>query len=133
MKINTSELEGAALDWAVAQSVGNKNVYILDGGVVYDEFIEQHGDYFPADYSPSTDWSQLGPLLEQTHCYPNRYMDECSDVVESRRFFVVTEIVDTVSVSTNILAEGPTPLIAACRAIVASKLGDTVDVPEELV
>ena len=27
---------------------------------------------------------------------------------------------------------GPTPLIAVCRCYVASKLGDTVDVPEEL-
>lgn len=27
---------------------------------------------------------------------------------------------------------GPTPLIAACRAIVADKLGDEVDIPEEL-
>lgn len=27
---------------------------------------------------------------------------------------------------------GPTPLIAAMRCYVASKLGDTVDIPEEL-
>lgn len=30
-------------------------------------------------------------------------------------------------------AEGPTPLIAAMRCYVASKLGDEVDIPEELI
>jgi hypothetical protein len=30
-------------------------------------------------------------------------------------------------------AEGPTPLIAAMRCYVASKLGDTVEIPEELL
>jgi hypothetical protein len=29
-------------------------------------------------------------------------------------------------------ADGPTPLIAAMRCYVSSKLGDTVDIPEEL-
>jgi hypothetical protein len=32
----------------------------------------------------------------------------------------------------NIQTDGPTPLIAAMRCYVASKLGDEIDIPEEL-
>ncbi|MBD1555281.1 DUF2591 domain-containing protein, partial [Pseudomonas sp. C2L11] len=37
------------------------------------------------------------------------------------------------SACNGFIAEAETPLIAACRAIVASVLGDTVSVPRELL
>ena len=106
MKIKTSELSGAALDWAVAVSVGE--------GMSFARRVKING------YSPSTDWSQGGPLIEQNKvqispCLSGRWMAETMDVIR-----LCSGIV------------GRTPLIAACRAIVAAKLGDVVEVPDEL-
>lgn len=46
-KVNTNELIGAALDWAVAKCEGNAGDFGIDG------------------YSPSTDWAQGGPIVER--------------------------------------------------------------------
>lgn len=105
MKIKTSELSGAALDWAVAKCEGMKTwpkypAFMWDG------------------YAPSTDWSQAGPIIER-ECICLDYWNEDdpwkADMSGDNEQF------------------GDTPLTAAMRCYVASKLGDTVDVPDELV
>jgi len=98
VKIKTSELTGPALDWAVAKCVG------LPG--------DGHGDKF----SPSTDWSQGGPIIEQERIAVQ--FGPLWTAVHSKRL--------------GRFNYGPTPLIAAMRCLVASRLGDKVDVPEEL-
>lgn len=97
--MKTSELQGAALDWAVAKCEGHDMEYfqVIDA------------------YSPSTDWSQGGPIIERG-CITTQYMDR-----GYWRAYIGKPI-----------SYGPTPLIAAMRCYVASKLGDEVDVPEEL-
>jgi len=109
MNIKTSELTGAALDWAVAKCEGAINGDDLDIG-----FILEGG------YSPSTDWAQGGPLIEREG------MTIALDAFgwEARHYDGETE---------PWTMTGDTPLIAAMRCYVASKLGDTVDIPEELV
>jgi len=101
MKVKTSELSGAALNWAVGKCEGVVNGDALDIG-----FIKEGG------YTPSTDWSQGGPIIEREKIT----LDVFEDGV-----WVASEY-----------QEGPTPLVAAMRCYVASKLGDTVDIPEEL-
>lgn len=64
------------------------------------------------DYS--TDWSQGGPIIER----------EGIDTYQSGVW--VAEI------GGKHTTEGPTPLIAAMRCFVASRLGDEVNIPEEL-
>ena len=106
MLIKVNELTGAALDWAVAKCEGRKD---NDFGWWWD------------NYKPSTDWSQGGPIIER------------------ERIGVVTSP-DDANVWIGSLFEpdwkfnrtGPTPLIAAMRCYVASKLGDTIEIPEEL-
>lgn len=97
--MNTNELTGAALDWAVAKSQGNTGNFTIDG------------------YSPSTDWSQGGPIIERECITLRCYTDALWDASIGRLDYV---------------SDGPTPLIAAMRCYVASKLGDTVDLPEGL-
>ncbi len=75
------------------------------------EFIGEIDD--PHFYS--TDWSQGGPIIERegitlTH-QESRWGAQTDD---------------------DVFAYGPAPLIAAMRAYVASKLGDEVEIPEEL-
>ena len=107
MKIKTSELTGAALDWSVGYIMGEK-LRILDRQIVW-----------PEDYSPSTDWSQGGPIIEREKITLRVWDDE--DYVHA--------YIDT----GKDWSEGPTPLIAAMRCYVASKLGDEVEIPEELI
>lgn len=123
MKIKTANLTGAALDWLVAKCEGILHpwgyIRVQDGRTMWIT----PGDHETADawhqYSPSTDWAQGGPIIEReeisTVCYLQWVASYPADSTgEARGFY------------------GPTPLIAACRCYVASKLGDEVEIPEEL-
>lgn len=68
--------------------------------------------------TPSTDWAQGGPIIEREHI--------------GTYHFVLPEDGWAASVFDDPIYVGPTPLIAAMRCYVASKLGDEVEVPEEL-
>ena len=64
MKLKTSELTGAALDWAVAKCEGYVGVALQ----------ERTGTDW---YSPSTDWSQGGPIIEREKlCIGTRYTND---------------------------------------------------------
>ena len=112
MEIKTSELTGAALDWAVAKCEGAINGDDLDIG-----FILEGG------YSPSTDWSQGGPLIE---C---EGIDICTDTYGGWVATLITDWED----GTFVQGKGDTCLIAAMRCYVASKLGYEVEIPKELL
>lgn len=99
--MKTSELSGAALDWAVHQAW-------CEGAC--------HDEPFP---SYSTDWAQGGPLIEREGIMLVRHT--AIPVLNCGPYYWKANKTD-----------GPTPLIAAMRCYVASKLGDDVNVPEEL-
>lgn len=103
MKIKTSELTGPALDWAVAKCEGYIGISLQ----------ERTGTDW---YSPSTDWSQGGPIIERENIAIRPFKDGGEWLAKS-----ATKQCD-----------GQTPLIAAMRCYVASKLGDTVEIPHEL-
>lgn len=128
MRIKTSELIGAALDWAVLKANGQD----------FTGFDLRYIDVYPY----STEWAQGGSIIEREgigilfdsgsacrkpswfatpddQCKTSNYEGETFDPA-----FMVGEAVGTY---------GPTPLIAAMRCYVASKLGDAVDVPNELI
>lgn len=110
MKIETFNLTGAALDWAVAKCESK-----LPRS--YDDWKQAWPHY-------STDWSQGGPIIEReeidTYCYTSPKVSEAAGLW-------IAEITGT-----GFKGRGPTPLIAAMRCYVASKLGDEVEVPDEL-
>jgi hypothetical protein len=88
----------------------------LDWAVHYAIHGECEG-YSPHEYS--TDWAQGGPIIEREKLAIEPYQDGG---------WICTSPTDRWHGNKS----GPTPLIAAMRCYVASKLGDTVDVPEEL-
>jgi hypothetical protein len=108
MKVKTSELEGAALDWAVAKCE------VSDVGEIDD----------PHFYS--TDWAQGGPIIE-------REMIDIRHIRTLPKFFWEAYTPAPEHEDGEVCAEGHAPLIAAMRCYVASKLGGTVEIPEELV
>ena len=102
-----SELTGAALDWAVAKCE-DEEVYLVK------EQLETR--WTDNGWKPSTDWAQGGPIIEREElsrlrCYGTNQW-EC--------------------LNGEIVCEGATPLIAAMRCYVASKLGENIDIPDEL-
>lgn len=129
MRVKTSELTGSALDWAVAIANGY-NTYPMDSverGEIFHtepdkapfgEKIARHG------YKPSTDWSQGGQIIE----LKGITLDPQSPTGNGREWRAALEWVD----SPQAEEFGPTPLIAAMRCYVASKLGDEVEVPDDL-
>ena len=81
----------------------------------------KHGEYL---YRWSGSWAQGGPIIERekvnVYCYESLWWEaECwfYDGEKTRRYH----------------AKGSTPLIAAMRCYVASRLGDEVDIPDELI
>ena len=113
----TSELTGAALDWAVAKCEGSVN----NNGRVLSL----------TSWAPSTDWTQGGPIIERekfTLMYDNDWKYDPTDPEDNGERWMA----DNGDLYYNPCQYGATPLIAAMRFYVASKLGDEVDVPKEL-
>ena len=106
MKIKTSELTGRALDWAVVRANFEVN-------------FETVWNQCRVDCHYSWDWRQGGPIIEREEIYLNP--NNGNDLWYAEH---------TIQGSKGEF--GPTPLIAAMRCYVASKLGDEVEIPEEL-
>ena len=114
MKIKTSELIGMSLDWAVALA---NNMPVYPPEIFAELYLIGRGNY-------STDWAKGGPIIDQLkgtmwsinaswwgYRAPYKYANDKEGPT----------------------TEGPTLLIAAMRCYVASKLGEKVDIPDELV
>jgi hypothetical protein len=103
--MKTSELKDLALDWAVTKCEG------YDHKVTSSEW---------GMWGWATDWAQGGPIIEREGMSLDQFADypkwqaECNSNDYHNR------------------QHGPTPLIAAMRCYVASKLGDEVEIPKEL-
>ena len=123
--MKTSELTGAALDWAVAKCEG---IELIDGAynrLLVDGYMSE-GQSMLAPFHPSTDWAQGGPIIEREEIGLKRNAP-CS---RGREWEASPSI--TAKGAGGRFGYGPTPLTAAMRCYVASKLGDEVEVPEGL-
>lgn len=134
MLIKVSELEGAALDWAVAKCEKlpvRKDPMNIDGDYwIWSDMWPPVPGYARIGgknngYSPSTDWAQGGPIIERLNGLQVKSWLESK---QGNRCEVHIHNYECDSI-----AFGPTPLIAAMRCYVASKLGDEIDIPKELV
>lgn len=132
MRIKTSELTRHALNWAVAQAEGDKvfrprlgrpddwdrEAWLKDGSDdrwvvrIQNPELSWFVDWV---YNPSGNWMEGGPIIEREriNLWNEGYDWEASLYGEHSVW-------------------GETPLVAAMRCYVASKLGDEVDVPDEL-
>jgi hypothetical protein len=124
--MKTSELTGAALDWAVAKCEGfDPETLNTKTGVVYSL---RYGVY-----TPSTNWAQGGPIIEREHMSLGSTPDGlCSAYAPEGTRWIKYADKAVEYFQWTYKQQGPTRLIAAMRCYVVSKLGDDVDVPEEL-
>ena len=125
--MKTLELTGAALNWAVAKCEGITDWDSVDLVFRDDEFCW---------FEPSANWAQGGPIIERESIFVLREQSG----FKGRRLWAATSgqnkaiglNEDSIKLYRNKFYFGATPLIAAMRCYVASKLGDQVDVPDEL-
>ena len=133
--MKTSELTGVALDWAVCKAKGQ-----------YQCPVDEYTEVWMASRRYSTDWALGGPIIDRegiTTAF-------CSgDLGEPRSYWIASietqsweygygpyheqEDVKSLRICKPDVVKGPTPLIAAMRCYVASKLGDEVEIPQELL
>jgi hypothetical protein len=107
MPMKTSELTGDALDWAVAKCEGIN--YVKDDVRFRGAYARKY----------STDWAQGGPIIEREGI--SLFRHEAPPALNCGEYYWKANN-----------THGPTPLIAAMRCYVASKLGYEVELPEEL-
>lgn len=122
MKIKTSELSGAQLDYAVAKCEGIELIGRRYNRLLVDGHMSQ-GQEMMAPYKPSTDWAQGGPVIEQ---------EGISLYLDTNNLWQANIFDGNPAVFFGSGVEGSTPLIAAMRCYVASKLGDEIELPVEL-
>ena len=134
--MKTSELTGAALDWAVAKCEGYTDLHKIEARLPHEPQLammpprKAYGAVELWELGFSTDWSQGGPIIER----------EQLNVRYSDGQWVAEWWVDNSGMAKkpaqrfrhNRFVAGPTALIAAMRCFVASRLGDEVNIPEEL-
>ena len=116
--MKTAELSGVALDWAVAKCEGHEQT----APRVYQGFVIAPGANGTGEvFTPATNWAQGGPIIER----------EGLQLWKGRSWNAAYG--NSVNPSDDEIFSGPTPLIAAMRCYVASKLGDKVKIPAELL
>lgn len=121
-ELKTSELEGAALDWAVGRAAGvdfgpdslQSPREVIIGG--YQGRPRVH-------WSPRQYWAQLGPLLK-THCI---------SLLDAGAVGIGQNYAARASDSMGVYQHPTDPMLAACRAIACRHFGKTVGIPSYLL
>lgn len=122
--VKTSELIRTALDWAVAKA-SNTELWIASGNT-FPHLLRTRSTDSNRNYNPSIDWKLAGPIIEREFIatespravgwQASMWSDERNPITGHHRF-----------------GAGDTLIIAAMRCYVSHKLGDTVEIPEEVL
>ena len=116
MKIKTSELQGQAFDWVVTTLEKPEACkYGIEDWREQRKYTVVNGEYV---YRWHQSWAQGGPIIER---------EKIAAVYRAGEYWLSYTFDGA-----EFEGVGPTPLIAAMRCYVASKLGNEVEVPEDL-
>lgn len=121
MKVKTINLTGTALDWAVATCEGYF-ITIKPTEVVYvhPETGEWH---FNGNWEPSAKPMQGQPIIER---------EKISTTIDHSGVWIAFDEYNYAD-ERRFMQSGPTMLVAGLRCYVASKMGDEIEIPEELL
>ena len=118
MKIKVSEAVGPTLDWLVAKCEG-KNGVLHGSGIARCIVIAAASGVYKGTFKPTENWSQGGPIIE-------------SEGINLSAHYKIHTGEWQAWCERGPSAYGSTSLIAAMRCFVASRLGDEVEVPDDL-
>ena len=112
--IKVSEATPLQLNWLVAKCLGTSILRCGAGPSTYLAYTPKRSAY--KRWEPTRNWKQGGPIIElegiTLRCGLHGWDAELEEF--------------------DAISHGPTALIAAMRCYVSSKLGDEVEIPEEL-
>lgn len=118
--VQVKDATGSVLDWMAAKACYPDEEINLSLGFPYLQF---------GRFNPTSDWRQGGPIIDREKIdlftekgTPESWMSSIARYQNGERL-----------VGWRIHMYGPTPLIAVMRCYVASKLGEVVKVPQELL
>ena len=114
MKIQTAKLTVCQINYLVAGLEEQAIWWNADEEVYEYRDREEDGD---RTWSPATDWALGGPIIEREKIRVGPY--GAADL--------------WIAGNAKAADLGPTPLIAATRCFVASRLGDEVEIPEDIL
>lgn len=123
MKVKTDTLVGIVLNYAVAICKGHDPICGVNGNHLYNE-------HDTVDFDYSTNWLLAGQIIESERITIN----------PGRRGVLINGVFTSPDGWTawkedieDFEFEGETPLIAAMRCYVSSKMGEEVEIPDELI
>ncbi len=129
MKVKVCEASGPALDWMVAKCEGHSPVFNMEShGFIWRGWYERTpkpDQRYRRLQAYSTDWALGGPIIEREEICLKRQLP-CS-IGYNWNAWIWTK--QRAKGGSSAGGSGPTPLIAAMRCYVASKLGDEVEGP----
>jgi len=117
--VQVETLSGRALDWATGEAERRQIMISSRGEILHAD--RALGDY--DEWAPSRRWDQAGPLIDA-------WRISFATLGTGPRGTNGHEPIVALATSRALPAENH--LIAACRAIVASVFGDTVQIPRRL-
>ena len=128
--MKTNELSGIALDYAVVLALGGEyDTY----DSVATHWVKLNGESralsrgWAQSFTPSTNWAQAGEIIETEKLSLRHYKEHNEEWFSEKQHF------GRHHKAGRSYGEGTTPLIAAMRCYVSSKLGDEVEIPKELL
>jgi hypothetical protein len=122
MKIKVSEATNTQLDWLVAHSAELVVIQVKNGHTYVPKYPTIGGQRF----TPTTDWSQGGPILSEARI---------SRTIDHSGLWIAywTDGYGEGDDAKKWMQCDRSELVAGLRCFVASKLGDEVEVPKELL
>ncbi|WPX87676.1 phage protein NinX family protein [Pseudomonas asiatica] len=126
IEVRVSNLTGAPLDWAVAMAEGLKsdpehrtNIWLTEIDLTS---VSIRGVEMGYGFRPSSNWEHGGQLIDKHSGTAQHIPGLPADLCYAGG-----------PAGAGVWCYGPTALIAFCRGLVNHKLGDSIQVPKELM
>ncbi|MFV1850162.1 MAG: phage protein NinX family protein [Thalassospira sp.] len=135
MKMKVSDLDGRALNWAVAFTLYGEPSAVYPNSFAFDEssnvkavLVARLGvvSIDRDEFNPSGNWAHGGPIFEKTGIFPTYCHDW--DAFHGPQ----TDPMPYEAEGERCVMYGEKPLIAGCRAVVYNAVGPTIEIPDEL-
>lgn len=120
--VQVKDATGSVLDWMVAKCEGTPSVRMFENSKGFRVYKNESMKMQGINFAPSTVWAQGGPIIEQ----------EKIELIPPANESILEWVAVWYKCEDAGMQGGTSPLIAAMRCFCCSKLGDIVDVPEEL-